>query len=153
VSTLIRTGLGFNGDLLVSLGRTSAVLAATAVALAVLLALGPSMMARWGIQGMAWAVCLSSLSSAIISSLVIRRQLPVRYLREIGPAALCTAAVAGAGWALAPVVDGAARFVGASLLLIVAYAILYLGLFERAGLRRAWHRAREILHQKRMSER
>lgn len=135
LSTLLRTGLGFNGELLTSLGKTGTVLACTAAALATLLVAGPLMMLRWGIPGMAWAVCLSSLATAALSSIVIRRHVAVGYARELGPALLCLAAVAGAGLALAGQVDTLGKLVLAGLALGAAYAGLYLGLFDRPAAR------------------
>ena len=140
LSTWIRTGMGFNGELLISLGRTPAVLVATGAALAVVLGFGPPMMSRWGIEGMAVAVCFSSFLSAIVSSSIIRRHVRVNYLREIGPSAVCVALVTAAGLWWANGVGNLCQLSGVAAALLAAYSVLYLGLFDRPLARMALQR-------------
>jgi len=140
LSTLLRTGLGFNGDLLTSLGQTGAVLLCTAAALAALLLAGPPLMLRWGLTGMAWAVVLSSLVSAALSSGIIGRRLSLRYVRELGPALLCGAAVVAAGWPFAGEIVNLWGLLAGGLGLGLLYAGLYLGLCDRALARRLLRR-------------
>ena len=144
LSTLIRTGLGFNGDLLTSLGKTGTVLISTALALGVLLVLGPLFMLRAGIQGMAVAVCLSSLSSATLSSIVIGRRLPIRYGRELLPALICLTLTAGLGLTLAAAIHDLWGLAGAALTLLLVYGAIYLGAFDRRLARQAWGRLRQV---------
>jgi len=131
LSAWIRTGMGFNGELLISLGKTATVLIATAAALAVLVGLGPVMIGWHGIEGMALAACLSSLVSAIVSSAAIRRNVPVNYVKEIAPSVVCVSIIVVAGLVSAGWATGIIRLVLLALGLVLAYLLIYWILFDR----------------------
>ncbi len=138
LSTFLRLGFGFNGELLISLGRTDAFLWATAAALGTLLALGPALLTLWDIPGMAWAVAGSSLASAALSCIIIGRELKVTYTSLVAPALACTLLTAPAGLLLAPHVRGFIGLIGAGAGLVILYGAVFLVLFERGAARRLW---------------
>lgn len=141
-STWIRVGCGFNGELLTGLGKTGAVLLSTAGALITLLVLGPPMLRTWGIVGMAGAAALSSFATALISSMIIRAAIGARFARHILPAGVSMAVVAGVGLAGAPLVHNVGGLVAVAAGLVLLYAGLYIGLFDRSLLEKARKRLR-----------
>lgn len=138
LSTFLRLGFGFNGELLVSLGRTNIVLWATASALAVLLGLGPALLTIWDIPGMAWAVFGSSLASAAVSCIIIARELRIGFAGLIAPTLICTLLTAPAGLLISPYIRDILGLIGAGTGLTIAYSLLFLALFERTSARRLW---------------
>ncbi|MBC7242325.1 MAG: oligosaccharide flippase family protein [Anaerolineae bacterium] len=138
LSTFFRLGFGFNGELLISLGRTDAFLGATAAALGTLLALGPAFLRLWDIPGMAWAVTASSLASAAVSCIIIARELKIAYAGLIAPALVCTLLTVPIGLLTAPHIQGIMGLISAGAGLVVLYCAAFLALFERRTTRRLW---------------
>lgn len=138
LSTFLRLGFGFNGELLISLGRTDTFLWATTAALTVLLALGPAFLTIWDIPGMAWAVACSSLASAALSCIIIAKELKVTYTSLAAPALACTLLTAPAGLLIASHIRDIIGLIGAGAGLVILYGAAFLMLFERGAARRLW---------------
>lgn len=133
VAAVVRTSLGYSGDLLVSLGQTRIVLWAAAATAAIVVVLGPIALLSVGIAGMAAVVLFSLLVAVTISVAGTSRCLEVSYSGMLAGPLFAFSVVFVPTWLAREAAASPVSLVVLSSLALTAYFALYAVLFDRGG--------------------